>query len=272
MKAFGQIAKSKRFEQSLKRKTWRFFLFLLSLFCVIFITSYGIIMVRSAIENEVSDSEFTMTSMSNNIKVSLDRYKEMSRQIMVNSEVVEFLRDIDGGNGYKSKDARDGIISVVNTYSHVDSVYISRLDGESVHTGAGVMLIDKEILSMDEWYVPLIEAKGGNTIMINGGGAFHKQRGIPLITMARLIYDIDTQEVLGTLVVNLTASVLNSAIKDLGGSDRLICFLDREGNILWGDEILQDSFEQQYVGSGFSWEEINKAGKREILCSPEPYN
>ncbi len=240
---------------------------LLSVFCGIMAVSYSIIMTRAAVENEVSSSELAMTSISKNIKVSLDRYKEMSRLIMLNSEVVQFLRDTGSGHTYNATQVRDGIISILNIYSFVDSVYVYRLDGESVRTGGGVMLVDEELIATPEWNKPLLDAKGGITLMINGGGAFKKRSGSPLITMARHIYNIDTMEICGLLVVNLSASVLNSTIKDFADSDRHICFFDREGNVLWGNEGLKDTFSQQFVGRGFSWKETTQGVKRQLLSA-----
>jgi two-component system sensor histidine kinase YesM len=111
-----------------------------------------------------------------------------------------------------------------------------------------------------------VKAKGGNTLSINANGAFFKRSGMPLITMARYIYDIDTQQYLGLLVINLTPKVLDSAISNLG-NDRAICFFDREGNVLSGDDTLKDSFKQAFVGSGFSWELIRSGGKNQILSA-----
>jgi two-component system sensor histidine kinase YesM len=234
MKTSIQAGASKRSVHSLKRKTWQFFLIILSVFCVIFVASYSIIIVRAAVDNEISQSEIALTSTSKNLKVSLDRYKEMSRLIMINSNVVSFLRDSGNGNAYNTTKVVDGIFSVTNIYSFVDSVYIYRLDGACVSTGSGVMLINERLLSALEWTAPIREAKGGSVTMINGNGAFRKKTGLPLITMGRLIYDIDKQQAIGTLFVHLTPSVLSAATRNLG-MDRTICFLDEEGNVLEGD-------------------------------------
>jgi len=266
MKATFRAVASKRNVHSLKRKTWQFFLFILSLFCVIFIASYSIIIVRAAVDNEVSQSEIALTSISKNLKVSLDRYKEMSRLIMLNSNVVSFLRDSGSRNAYNSTKVVDGIFSITNIYSFVDSVYIYRLDGACVSTGGGVMLINESLLNTPEWAAPIIEAKGGNVTMINGNGVFRKKTGLPLITMGRLIYDIDKQEAIGALFVNLTPSVLSAASRNLG-SDRTICFFDNDGNLLEGDKSLKDYFDPKFVNSGFSFEEITNNSKRQVLSA-----
>lgn len=265
MKLFGHGAKSRLSEHSLKVKTWRFFFLLLSIFCVIMVASYSIIMTRAAVENELSSSELAMTSISKNIKVSLDRYKEMTRLIMLNSEVVHFLYDTGRGYSYNATQVRNGIISITNIYNNVDSVYVYRLDGESVRTGGGVMLVDERLIATPAWNKPLLDANGGITLMINGGGAFKKDSGSPLITIARHIYSIDTQKIVGLLVVNLSTSVLDAANKDFSGSDRPICYFDREGNVLWGDESLKGLFSPQFVGKGFSWKEIESGVKRQFI-------
>lgn len=267
MKLFGNNEKSMRSSQSLKAKTWKFFFLLLSIFCAIMVVSYSIIMSRADFDNELSSSEIAMTSISKNITVSLDRYKEMSRLIMLNSEVARFLRESGTGHAYNMTQVRDAIIDIINIYNNVDSVYVYRLDGASVRTGAGVMLIDDALIATPEWTGPLLAAKGGITLMINGNGAFRKQSGSPLITMARYIYNIDTLQIEGLLVVNLSNSVLDSAIQNLAEGDRRICFFDRDGNVLWGDEDLAGEFSGQFVGKGFSWAETGNGIQRQLLCA-----
>jgi two-component system sensor histidine kinase YesM len=267
MSILKKAARSKPSEQSLKRKTWQFFMVVLAIFFVIFIVTYVIFMVRAAVENEVSSSELAMTGLNKNIEAILDRYNDMSRQIMINSDVIKFLRGSEKQNSYISTNAKYGIFSVTTIYSFVDSVYVYRLDGDYVRTGAGIMLINNKLRQSPEWNAPILEAKGGNIVMINGGGAFHKQIGTPLISMVRYIYDIDTQERIGLLVINLTASVLNSAMKDQGSHGRALCFFDQEGNVLWGDETLKNSYRQEFVGNGFHWEETSIGGQKTILCA-----
>ena len=239
---------------------------ILSLFCVIFIVSYSVVMVRSAVDNEVSGSEIALMGISKNISVSLDRYKEMSRLIMLNSEVINFLKGSGSGSAYNVTKVCDGIYSIANIYSFVDSVYVYRLDGQYVSTGAGVMYVNEELMATPEWATPLMDAKGGNTVMINGNGAFRKKIGTPLISMARYIYDINTQQITGTLVVNLTPSVLYAAMKDFG-KNRLMCFCDHEGNVLWGDESLVDDSIPAQASSGFYSEEKVSDGQRQVLSA-----
>lgn len=265
MKVFGHEVRLRRSERSLKVRTWRFFFLLLSVFCVILVASYSIIMARAAFDNELKSSELAMTSVGRNIRVSLDRYREMSRLIMLNSEVTQFLRDSGNGRPLNSTQVRDGIFSITNIYNYVDSVYVYRLDGASARTGGGVMGVNERLIATPEWNKPLMEANGGAVIMINGGGAFKKDSGSPLITIARHIYNIDTQKISGLLVINLSANVLGPASKDTAGSGRPICFFDSEGNVLWGDQGLKGMFNPQLVGKGFNWKEINNGEGRQLL-------
>jgi two-component system sensor histidine kinase YesM len=267
MKIFGHEVRVRRSERSLKVRTWRFFFLLLSIFCVIIVASYSIIMARAAFDNELKSSELAMTGIGKNIRVSLDRYREMSRLIMLNSEVTQFLHESGNGRSFNSTQVRNGIFSITNIYNYVESVYVYRLDGASVRTGGGVMRVDERLIGTTEWNKPLLDAKGGAVIMINGGGAFKKDSGSPLITIARHIYNIDTQKIWGLLAINLSASVLDPASRDFAGSDRPICFFDNEGNVLWGNEKLKGLFTPQLVGKGFSWREIAFEDGRQILSA-----
>ncbi len=263
MKAFTQsIEEKQRRKHSLKGKTWRFFLIIFSLFCVIFLTSYIVIMVRASVDNAVSNSETAMTSLSSNIKSNFDRYKEMSRLIMLNNAVVAYLNS----ETLNQTTVSNGIISITNIYSHVDSVYVFCLDDRFVRTGSGLIDVDEKLIKEESWRQPLLSAKGGVILSIDGRGAFTKRSGIPLISMMRLIYDIETQKEIGLLVINLNPNVLYTAAKDLS-SDSQVCFFDKDGNYLWGNEDLKDKFIAEDVNRGFQWEEVDSRGSKAILSS-----
>ncbi len=266
MKPRALINASQANPQSLKRNTWQFFLMILLLFLVFFIVSYSIIIMRVAVENEVSESEIALAGISKNLNVSLERYKEMSRLIMLNNNVVKFLRGSGEEDEYNPSTVVDGIFSITNIYSYVDSVYIYHDSGAYVSTGSGVMLIDEPLMNTPEWKTRIEAAKGGNVMMINGDGVFNKKTGLPIVTMGRKIYDIDSQESIGSLYVNLTPSVFSAATRDLSGN-RQICFFDKEGNVLSGDEELASVFQHSFTENGFSYEVIRSGAKREILSA-----
>ena len=263
MRAFKQSIEAKQHRRhSLKGKTWRFFLIIFSLFCVIFVTSYLLIMVRASVDNAVSNSETAMTSLSSNIKSNFDRYKEMSRLIMLNNAVVAYLNS----ETLNQTTVSNGIISITNIYNYVDSVYVFRLDDRFVRTGSGLIDVKEKLIKDDTWRQPLLSAKGGLILSINGRGAFTKRTGTPLISMMRLIYDIETQKEIGLLVINLNPNVLYTAALDLSPESQ-ICFFDKDGNYLWGDEDLKDKFNAGDVNRGFQWQEVSSHGEKEILSS-----
>ncbi len=260
MRALIQSVKAKHREHSLKSKTWRFFMAILSIFCVIFVVAYGVIMVRASIDNAVSNSETAMTNLSSSIKYNFDRYKEMSRLIMLNSAVVDFLNN----DTYNQTTVSNGIISITNIYSYIDSVYVFRLDGKFVRTGSGLIDVQNQLIGTKEWREPLLEEKGGIVLSINGLDAFPKRSGTPLISMMRLIYDIESQKEIGLLVVNLNPNVLYTAAQDMS-PDRQICFFDKTGALLWGDEELQPYFTDEAADKGFQWKEMEGNSHKKLL-------
>ncbi len=259
--------KSKHYPHSLKRKTWRFFLVVLSIFCIVLVASYTVTVFRAAVDNEVSSSRIAMTGISKNISSILSRYTEMSRLIMLNRDVVDFLRGSGSNIVYNATKVRDGIIGVTHIYNHVDTVYIFRLDRQYINTGGGITLVDMGLMASPEWYKPLEDAKGSAVISINGGGAFKRRSGAPAITIARYIYDIDTLKPEGVMVINLSTGVLDTATKDIGGSGRQLCFFDTEGNVLWGDTDIESSFSSDYIGKGFVSKELMDGTKKQILSA-----
>lgn len=228
---------------SLKQRTLFAMVILLLVFGLLFGVIYSTMVQSLTEEREKSAVKLTLNNAVSNIHALMDSYNDMSRLIMLNSGVTDFLAG-RGDMNHLTTRARTGIYSITNIYSNVDSVYVFRLDGTSVSAGQGVTLLNMRLMNSEEWMRPLVEAKGASVGMINGDGALFKERGPQLITLARLIYDLNTQQVIGLLLVSVSAEALREPLQSAEDTGGRFCAFSDEGKVIYGDESLAEYYDK----------------------------
>ena len=231
---------------SLTVKAWYVIGGALLVFTVVFAIAILVMTERSRRDYEIRESETVLNSMSGNITANLQSYKDISRLVMLNDQVVKFLRvksgEVDAGI---KNDTKFGINDIFVASDYVDSVFIFRDDKHYVTTGKGVYFIDYGLMADSFWQAVIQVKEGGTVIFMNGNGAVYRVNGDPIITIGRAIYDIYTQERVGILLVNISTGMLQSTIQGQVGSN--VCVVTDEGKFLAGDETVASYFEPEFA-------------------------
>ena len=185
-------------------------------------------------------------------------YNYLSRLIMVNSRVVKYLKtnELDKDKTYE---ARRGIYEIQYLYSYIDSVYIFRNDGEYVSTGQGTYFVDLNSLERSK----ILDAHGTPVISINGNGTIKKDKSKPFLTMSRAIYDINSQKLLGILIMNISSNIFDDTLALQNSSG--MCILDRDGTLLCGNEEIGALYDSDYDSDSMIYKNIRLGGERKTL-------
>jgi two-component system sensor histidine kinase YesM len=225
---------------------------------MLFIIATSIISKRTEDDFKIRTSETAVNNVAANIKASLVNYNYLSRLIMVNDRVVKYLKSEDTDKD-RIYEARKGIYEIQNLYSYIDSVYIFRNDGEYVSTGQGEYFIDINGLERSN----ILDARGSTVISINGNGTIRRNNGKPLLTMSRAIYDINSQKLLGILIMNISSNVFDDtfALQNSNG----MCILDRYGTLLCGNEEIAALYDSDYNSDSMVYKNIHLGGERKTL-------
>ena len=231
---------------------------LLLFFCMMFMIATSIISRRTEDDFKRRTSETAVNNVVSNIRASLVNYNYLSRVIMVNDRVVSYLKAEEADN-YTIYDAKKGIHEIQNLYSYIDSVCIFRNDGEYVSTGRSAFTINID----DKERSNILEAFGSTVISINGNGTVAKSNGKPLLTLSRAIYDINSQKLLGILVMNVSSNVFDDAL-DLQNSSGM-CIIDKNGTFLCGDEEISTFYESDYNSNSMVYKNIRIGSERKTL-------
>ncbi len=256
MKIVDLWSKRKNYK-SLKQKTLSFFVILFSFFSVVFVASFSIILRRTNFEYRERASETAVNNVVSMANSTIQNYNYISRLIMVNDRVVSFLK-CEEADKSMSYDARIGMYEILNHHgdiNYIESVYIFRNDGAYANTGKNEYIIDMD----SEGWQYILDADGAKTLSINGNGVIIKKDGKPTLTFARAIKDINSQELLGILVMNISSSCFNEVMSIQESSG--MCIVDTNGTYLCGDEEIVQLYNPEYNSGDAVIKNIRFSGK-----------
>lgn len=216
----------------------------LLIFCVAFLISLLVFTKKSRWDYGTRESETVLNAMSESIQGSIQSYKDISRLIMLNDSVRSFLRtdEVEDGMRY---DARIGVQNVLIASDNLDSVFVFRDDYQYVNTGRGDYIVDMNKLKSFEWQHKIEDERGGAVVFNNADGAVARQNGENIISIERVINDIDSQKRVGFLLVNISTNMLEHELMQQETSE--ICVLTDDGTYLAGSKELAKLFSRDYA-------------------------
>ena len=261
------IFKKKKRSHSEKKRVKSIRKSLLFLFAVLLLVFGGMFLVsRNIIEKKIEDEyrmrtvETAVNNATATIDASLMNYNYLTRLLMINERVVNFLK-ADRLNRDLIYEARSGIYEIQNLYSYIDSVYIFRNDRNYVGTERTVYAIDIDNPEKER----IFEAFGGTVVAINGNGMIKKSTNEPLLTFSRSVYDINSQELIGTLFMNISSKYFEQALEQSNIKD--ICIMDKAGVVLCGNQKYAEYLDRFDLDKRISFSEVSMDGKNKLMAA-----
>lgn len=238
-----------RRQRTLSDMMWLLIGGMLLLFCIVFSVSTIVMTENARVEYEITESETVIENMTDSIEADIKNFKDISRLIMLNDGVVDYLR-ADRPDIWDRNDAIDGIMGILNVCTSIDSVFIFRNDGTYFSTGRGLYDLDTERMETDEWLSAINDLRGGAVVFLNGNNAVTRADDVPIVTIARAIYDIYTQKQTGILLMNLSENMLRNVTQQQGHNE--VCILGSDGTLLAGNKALSRQFRPDLLHNGIT--------------------
>ena len=249
-------------QHSLKKDTERFVIGLLCLVSLVFLLLTLIISQNMNLNYRIRTAETAVHNAEATINTGLANYNYLTRLMMVDDRILAYLRaeTVDADTLYE---ARWGIYSIQNLYTDIDSVFIFRNDGSSVSTEQSAYEID---LSLEE-YNRVMAAKGSTVISLNGNGMVRKANGETMLTLSRAIYDMDTQKLIGFLIMNVAGRTFESSL--VSQMEEAVCIVDNNGTLLCGNEELYRLYDPDIApdSEGLVTSVVHLDGERKVLAA-----
>ncbi|MCR5822902.1 MAG: histidine kinase [Lachnospiraceae bacterium] len=229
--------------ESIAVRLWNIIALIFTMLTAALIIAIVMVTLNTRKENSVRESETIINGITSTLRGNIDNYKDLSRLVMINETIMEFLRAENVDSGLKN-DSIYAINDILIVCNNVDSFFIFRNDGDYVSTGRGEYFIDREMMNRPEWLDQINEKRGGAIIRMNGNGAIFRRNGNQFITVARTVYDIYSQKKTGILLMNISMHLLETAIGE--NENAGICIVSENGDYLAGDEELAGFFTEEF--------------------------
>jgi len=243
------IERTKSRKDSLTKTLWIVILFL----CFFCVTAFLAATFMETGRTERREAELTLCHMGDGIISEISTYKDISRLIMIQNDVVKYLRQEENDPLLKIE-ARYGIMGMLNSCRYIDSVFVFRNDGTYISTGHGTYSVSDLLSDSDNWPAEITDRRGGAVVQINCGGMIQRLDGEPVLTIARSIYDIDSQKQTGLLIMNISANMLSSIVRQQ--PDKTVGVFTSTGEYITGDgelaERIRPEFRSASIGHSYS--------------------
>lgn len=230
--------------KSLVARLWVIMITILIIIIAAFSISYYIISNKTQRDSKIRESETIISALSSGIAVNMESYKDISRLIMLDEVVTDYLRADTVGPGI-TNDCRLAVLDVLIAFRNVDSVIIFRNDSFYMNTGRGLYNIDFSVMKNGYWLREILDRRGGAVVSMNGNGAVFRKSGPDVISISRAIYDIYTQKQVGILIMNISKDMLARVVSGEGYQNA--CILSENGTYLAGNEDLAKYYNRGYL-------------------------
>ena len=237
-------------------------LIIVLLLSISFLVSVFYIVNKEKRETIIRESDTTLNTISDSIVSDIERYKEMSRIVMTDEGFVKYLKASPKAltDGFIFS-TRKSIMRVLNPTTMVDSVFGFRDDGQFVSSSRDQYYFDFDKIKNDDWKQPIIDQKGGAVILVNADGAIVRKKGRPLVTIARLVYDVNTQKCIGMMFMNISSAYIDTM------SDKNMVVMGTDGTYLSGDISIAEYLKGIEISETIVHKEIKEGTKSVILSA-----
>ncbi len=210
-------------------------LLIVLLLSVSFFVSVFYIVNKERRENITREAVTTLNTLSESISSDIERYKEISRLVMMDDGLVTFLKATGTPvDAVFINDTRSSIMRVLNPTTMVDSVFGFRDDGIYIVSNRNRYSMDFSIINDPEWKQAIEDQKGGAVISVNADGGISRVVGRPLVSIGRTVYDVNTQQRIGMIIMNISSAFMDKKLISI--SDKKIAVIGTDGTLLSGND------------------------------------
>lgn len=263
-KVLGKISSEKKGQISLSTQVTRVILGIVLVVVLAFMVSGYFIIARERLEYSKRESESVLKTLSGTIGSDIERYKELSRLIKAEDRLVTFLRaDARRVDISMINDARYGVMDILNVTEGVDTVIVIREDMIMLSTNKFIYKYNSELLNSEDWRKDIYEGKGKAVVSLNSNGIIENAANKPVVTIGRAIYDIESQNRTGIMLMNISGSIFDRMLSALRYND--ICILGDDGTYIAGNRKYAEFYDSSFNSEKTVHKNVRDSGSKMLL-------
>lgn len=136
---------------------------------------------------------------------------------------------------------------LITSFSDMDAIYLIDLQGNATSvdqlndsTTQGTLTINQK--NQANWFMAISRLKGGALIRANGDDIFNQKPSKPVLTLMRMVNDLDTQKPIGAMALNIDAKVISRTFEPMAISvATTILLLDEKGEQLLPSDMAPET-------------------------------
>lgn len=215
---------------SLSRKITTVFLCGILIYVILFLT-YGQVLYQFSLKQDyLKNCDRVASEFQDGLQSEMSIINNMSISIMKNTQVREYLNE-ENPSLYLSNQVREEMYQFVNLEDYVESIYLIHRNDSMISINY-VNIDAKRKNQFDEvWKESMKAKKGKASLALNAAGGFQDE-SYDVLSHMRAVYDLDSQEFIGYLVINISMKFFEEKIvQSWNDSDTFLGIVDSRDQI-----------------------------------------
>ncbi len=254
---------------ALGKKVKYLFLFIIAVYLVVFFSLYTVILRYNVKEYALENNLSTLTTIGHTLQGDIQKFNDMSLLIMSHDAIVQYLHIASAPETRDSQKAISALYDLMAVFTRVSSVYVFDLHANYISATRSVTQVNPALLQQPSWNVEINKNAGANVLMADGDGMFQLKSGGRLITLFRVINDLNTQRPIGYLAINLPIEILENSYASFNKNQNQFGYYYKDTSLLAGN-ISEEGYEDLWKHRETYYPQVSGSWGNEKITSIYP--
>ncbi len=249
---------------SIRSKMLIIFMVFMLFYVIISAVIYVNIIKTETLSQVRQRSHETTELIRTNINTLIDNANNVSKMMTTSSLIRAYLAS-DNPSRSLTKSANEVMFNIHITFPNIDSIYLYDLYGSVLRTNKNLTVSSVEDVKAAPWFDELVKLNGGYKIAINAENTLKTYSGKNLVSVMRILNDLDSLKPIGVLVLNISQDSLSEVINETGengGSSFII--LDANNNPVIKNDAAYEMY-NPYLVKTSDYEDIISIDNKRLL-------
>lgn len=249
---------------SIRSKMLIIFMVFMLFYVIISAVIYVNIIKTETLSQVRQRSHETTELIRTNINTLIDNANNVSKMMTTSSLIRAYLAS-DNPSRSLTKSANEVMFNIHITFPNIDSIYLYDLYGSVLRTNKNLTVSTVEDVKAAPWFDELVKLNGGYKIAINAENTLKTYSGKNLVSVMRILNDLDSLKPIGVLVLNISQDSLSEVINETGengGSSFII--LDANNNPVIKNDAAYEMY-NPYLVKTSDYEDIISIDNKRLL-------